>query len=95
MSAFFDRHPRWSLCTRLAAAVIGGYGVASAWVVLWGAMQSTRVQSILGGMQTSWILYVGAVIWAFSPVPLGRVWRGLLLSTAFLLGAAALAAHWG
>lgn len=79
----------------MVAAVLGGYGLASAWVVLWGAMRSTRVESILAGMQTSWILYVGAVIWAFSPVALGRVWWGLLLSTALLLGAAALVAHWG
>lgn len=90
-----DPSSGWGLVSRLAAAVLGGYALISAWVVLCGAMSSERVQSILGGMQTSWLWYVAVVVWAFSPVPLSRVWAVLLGVLVVMLGAAALLLQWG
>ena len=76
---------------RLVAAVLGGYLLASAWVVLCGALSQPLAESILVGMQFSFAIHVAAVIWAFSPVSLARVWQGLLIpfvllsATAFVL----------
>jgi hypothetical protein len=96
MDQFSDRYPGWATVSRIAAAVLGGYGLSSAWVVLWGGMQASKVEAILAGVQTSFVLYVAAVIWAFAPVPLGRVWGVLLAAVAALLGAAMLlSVVWG
>ncbi|WP_182284123.1 hypothetical protein [Comamonas testosteroni] len=81
----------WGLGSRLAAAVLGGYAVSSAWVVLCGAMSQSRVETILGGMQSSWLWYVAAVIWAFSPASPRRIWGVLgIVMIGMLLGTAAL-----
>ncbi|MEN5179406.1 hypothetical protein ABE501_06425 [Comamonas testosteroni] len=90
-----DSSSGWSLVSRIAAAVCGGYALVSAWVVLCGAMSAERAQTILGGMQTSWLWYVAVVVWAFSPVPPRRIWGVLLGLLAFMLGTAALLVHWG
>lgn len=75
----------------MAAAVLGGYAVSSAWVVLCGAMSQSRVETILGGMQSSWLWYVAAVIWAFSPASPRRIWGVLgIVMIGMLLGTAAL-----
>lgn len=59
-------------------------------------MQDSRVEAILAGVQTSFVLYVAAAIWAFAPVPLGRVWGVLLTAVVALLGAAMLlSVVWG
>ena len=49
--------------------------------------------AVLAGVQLSFVVYVGAVVWAFAPVPLGRVWMGLLVPAAALAGLAALLAR--
>ena len=73
---------------RLVAAVLGGYLLASAWVVLCGALSQPLAESILVGMQFSFAIHVAAVIWAFSPVSLARVWQGFLIPTVLLSAAA-------
>lgn len=94
MNAFFDKHPGWGTASRIAAAVLGGYALSSAWVVLWGAVQSTRVEAILAGVQTSFVVYVVTAIWAFSPVALRRVWGVLIAAIVAMLGSAVLLAGW-
>ena len=79
---------------RLVAAVLGGYLLASAWVVLCGALSQPLAESILVGMQFSFAIHVAAVIWAFSPVSLARVWQGLLITTVLLSAAAFVLMHW-
>lgn len=88
MSRHLDRHPSVGLVLRIAAAVLGGYVLASAWAVLCGAWAPARVEGILAGEQTSWLLYVMAVIWAFFPVAPGRVWTVLVAATLAMLAAA-------
>ncbi|CAB5716267.1 Protein of uncharacterised function (DUF3649) [Delftia tsuruhatensis] len=83
-------HPGLLVLSRLLAAVFGGYALASALAAfLAGALPGARVDAVLAGMQWSFVLHLLAVIWAFSPVSVGRVWLGLLVPTA-VLGAVAL-----
>ena len=70
---------------RALVAVLGGYALASAWAVLW---DTTRVDGILAGEQTGWLVYVAAMIWAFSPVALARVVGVFAAATLGLLLAA-------
>jgi len=96
MFCAFAARPGLSVLSRLLAAVLGGYLLASALAVfLAAALPGPRADAVLAGMQWSFALHVLAVVWAFSPLSPGRVWLGLLLSAAALAGAAALLARWG
>ena len=78
----------WGLLSRVGAGIFGGYALASAWVVLCGAADAARVQGIVLGMQTSWVWYAAAIIWAFSPVALAKVWAVLCASVLLMLSLA-------
>ncbi|MBP7353588.1 hypothetical protein [Comamonas sp. UBA7528] len=85
MSLALTARPGFSILSRVLAAVLGGYAVASAVAVLLAAvLPVARAEAVLAGMQWSFVVYVVAAIWAFSPVPLARVW-GVLLTTVALL----------
>ena len=91
MSQTDASHSGWGVGARVAAAVLGGYAISSAWVVLCGAMSQARVEAVVGGMQSSWLWYVAAVIWAFSPASPRRIWIVMsILILVMLAGAAAL-----
>ncbi len=91
MSQTDASHSAWGVGGRVAAAVLGGYAISSAWVVLCGAMSQARVEAVVGGMQSSWLWYVAAVIWAFSPASPRRIWIVLsILILVMLAGAVAL-----
>ena len=81
--------------SRLFAATVGGYALASAWVLLWGGVGAGGAGAILAGVQTSFVVLALAVIWAFSPVRLLRVWLMLLGLTAGMLVLAFVLKHWG
>lgn len=73
------------LLGRVAAAVFGGYALAAAVAVFLAAvLPAGRAEAAIGGMQLGFVVYPAAVIWAFSPMPLLRVWIGLLLPAAAL-----------
>lgn len=75
------------LLSRILAAVLGGYALASAAAIFLAAvLPMPRAEGVLAGMQLSFAIYAGAVIWSFSPVALSRVW-GVLLMPAALLAA--------
>ena len=57
MSQTDASHSGWGMGARVAAAVLGGYAISSAWVVLCGAMSQARVEAVVGGMQSSWLWY--------------------------------------
>jgi hypothetical protein len=72
---------------RVAAAVLGGYALAASMAVFLAAvLPAGRAEAVVGGMQWSFAAYAAAVIWAFSPVALLRVWIGLLLPAVVLGG---------
>lgn len=76
------------LLSRLLAAVLGGYLLASVLAVFLATVLSApRAESVLAGMQWSFALHVLAVIWAFSPVSHGRVWLGLMLPACVMAAA--------
>ncbi len=81
--------------SRVLAAVFGGYLLASAWSVFIAAVFPGGAEAVLAGVQLSFVVYAGAVIWAFSPVPVRRVWAGLLLPAAVLAVLAALLPRFG
>lgn len=77
----------WSLLSRSAAAVFGGYALASAAGLFVAAvMPQTRADAALFGIQLSFAIYALAVIWAFAEPDLRRVWRMLLGASALLGG---------
>ncbi len=71
------------------------YALASAWVLLWGGVGAGGAGAILAGVQTSFLVLALAVIWAFSPVRLLRVWLMFLGLTAGMLVLAFVLKHWG
>ncbi|CAM4089494.1 DUF3649 domain-containing protein [Comamonas aquatilis] len=88
MTLSFIARPGFSLLSRLLAAVLGGYALASALAVLLATVLSApRAEAVLAGIQWSFAVYVAAVIWAFSPVSLARIWAVLLALVAALLAA--------
>lgn len=75
------------LLSRVAAAVLGGYALASATAIfLASVLPASRAEGVVAGMQLSFVVYTVAVIWAFSPVSLARAWAGLLLPATVLAG---------
>ena len=87
MSQVFINRPGLRLVSRVLAAVVGGYLLSSAWIVMCGALWPSTAQAVMVGVQTRFVVYTLAVIWAFSLVYLSRVWLGLL-SLAAAMGAA-------
>jgi hypothetical protein len=79
--------PGLRLLSRVAAAVLGGYALAAAVAFFLAAVLPTgRAEAVIGGMQFSFAVHAVAVIWAFSPVALMRVWLWLLLPAVVLAG---------
>lgn len=77
----------WRLLSRSAAAVLGGYTLASAaGIFLAGVLPQSRGEAALIGVQLSFAIYTGAVIWVFAVADLRRVWLGLLGTSALLAG---------
>lgn len=87
-SRFFPSLPPGLLLLgRVAAAVFGGYALAAAFAVFLAAvLPASRAGAVIGGMQLSFVVHAAAAIWAFSPVPLLRVWVWLILPAAALAG---------
>lgn len=93
MTSALATRPGVLLLSRLLAAVLGGYLLASALAVLlaaalpplWGL---SRAEAVLAGVQWSFVAHVLVVIWAFSPVALARMWVVLLSSAAAMAAAA-------
>lgn len=89
MTFAFAARPGFPIVSRLLAAVLGGYALASAVAVLLAvALPIPRAEAVLAGMQWSFVAHVVVAIWAFSPIPLARMWAVLLAMTAVALLAA-------
>lgn len=73
--------------SRVVAAVAGGYALAAAGAIFLAAvLPGNRADAVMAGMQFSFAIHAAAAIWAFSPIPVARVWGWMVLSTAALLG---------
>lgn len=72
--------------SRTTAAILGSYLLAAAVAALLAAVLPMRkADAATAGMQLSFVVYVAAAIWAFSPVPVPRVWA-TTLGGALMLG---------
>ncbi|MCY1223550.1 hypothetical protein D9M68_507740 [compost metagenome] len=79
---------RWQIAARLAAAIAGGYLLATACILgpaAWAT--SARPATIMSTSLLSYAVYTAAVAWAFSAATAWRAWLGLLAPSALLLGA--------
>lgn len=82
-------HPGLAILSRAAAAIVGGYVLASALAVALAALlPGGRADAVLAGMQWSFVAHALAAVWAFAPVPLVRVWSWLLGLSALCLALA-------
>jgi hypothetical protein len=80
--------PGLRLLSRVAAAIVGGYALASACAVFLAAvLPMSRAEAVATGSMAAFAVYTGAVVWVFAASSPGRAWWGLLLPAA-VLGAA-------
>lgn len=68
-----------ALLSRILAALLGGYLLAALASVAALALPVDRPQAVLAGMQASFLIYAGAVVWVFAARSAGRAWAGLLM----------------
>lgn len=91
---------RWRLAvaSRVLAAVIGGYVLASLASVCLAyflplLFQSSRAEAAVLSMTLSFLFYLPAVLWCFACRTALRAWLGLLVPSA-ILGAVYACARW-
>ncbi|HLU69694.1 MAG TPA: DUF3649 domain-containing protein [Fibrobacteria bacterium] len=79
---------RFGVGARAAAALLGGYALASlasAFTAL--ALPVPRAEAILAGNMLALVVYPAVAVWSFLAASAGRAWAGLLVSgTALALG---------
>ncbi len=80
---------RLGLLSRILAASLGAYALASAWsIALALAWPGARAEGVMLGLLGAFILGVLAVLWVFAVRNAWRAWAGLLLPAALLAGLA-------
>ncbi|CAI8995252.1 Iron uptake protein [Pseudomonas sp. IT-P44] len=85
---------RLAVTSRVLAAVLGGYivaALASVSLTLWVPM--ARADAVVTGMMTSFLAYLGAVIWCFACRSAWRAWLGLIVPSLVLAAISGLA-YW-
>lgn len=73
------------LISRIVAAILGGYALASLTSVAALVLPMSKPQAVLTGMLASFIVYVCAVIWVFAVRSARRAWGGLVIAALPLL----------
>lgn len=86
------RAARWRLASRCMAAALGGYALAStlpvALVALVAPATQARADAALVALQLSFVVYTGAVVWAFAARSAALAWAGLVLAALLSQGLA-------
>lgn len=85
---------RLAVTSRVLAAVLGGYivaALASVSLTLW--VPIARADAVVTGMMTSFLAYLGAVIWCFACRSAWRAWLGLIVPSLVLAAISGLA-YW-
>lgn len=89
MTPLVDRVRRVGpLCSRIVAALFGGYALAALGSMAALALPMDKPQAVLTGMLASFAIYAGAVVWVFAARSALRAWAGLLAAAVPLLTAA-------
>lgn len=74
---------RFAVTSRVLAAVIGGYlmaSLASICLALW--LPTARADAVITGMMSSFVFYLLAVLWCFACRSAARAWLGVMLPSA-------------
>ena len=72
------------LVSRIVAALLGGYGVATLFALAVLALPISKPQAVLTGQLASFAIYAGVVIWVFAVRRASTAWIGLLIVAAAL-----------
>jgi hypothetical protein len=79
-----------NVTSRVGAAAVGGYVLTyAATACLTVLLPFQKTEAILTAAMFSFVLYTGAILWAFAAPTPGRAWLGLLVPAA-VCGAIAL-----
>ena len=74
---------RLAVTSRVLAAVVGGYLMASLAAIclaLW--MPTSRADAVITGMMSSFVFYLRALLWCFACRTAWRAWFGVMLPSA-------------
>ena len=85
---------RLAVTSRVLAAVVGGYLMASLAAIclaLW--MPTSRADAVITGMMSSFVFYLLAVLWCFACRSAWQAWYGLIVP-ALVLAAVSGVAYW-
>jgi hypothetical protein len=90
---------RWQVASRTVAAVLGAFALASAVSILLAVLLTrsgvaARGPAVHGATLLGFVLWCGAVMWAFHTRSVLRTWLNLLVPAA-LCGALAWVIGWG
>ena len=66
------------ITARVLAAVAGGYALATAVALCAAALPGARDEAALIGIMLGFVVYAGAMIWAFAARTAVGAWAGLL-----------------
>ncbi|CUI72786.1 DUF3649 domain-containing protein [Achromobacter ruhlandii] len=78
---------RLAVASRAMAAILGGYGLASAaaaCLAVWLPMQ--RADAVVTAQMSAFVVYTCGVIWVFATRNAWRAWAGILLPAALFGG---------
>lgn len=82
------RH-RFAVASRALAALVGGYGLATAFTVALGrALELPKEEIVNTAALPAFLWYAGAAVWAFYASTSARAWLGIGLPAAVLTLAA-------
>ncbi|WP_374384299.1 DUF3649 domain-containing protein [Dongia sp.] len=77
---------RLDIAARILAAVLGGYGLATAIVIgLPTVLPLPKAEAVAVAMMLSFAFCCGAILWAFAVHSAWRAWAGILLPTIVLV----------
>lgn len=78
---------RWSVASRVAAALVGGYGftwlfTATLGLLLHQTVRMPKVDAVLVATMTGFVAYPALVVAIFTARSAARVWAGLIAAAA-------------
>ena len=83
-------NPRWAVFSRILAATLGGYALATSSALFIGQLllsSAGKYQAIHIGLLLTFLVYACAAMWVFSVSNATKAWIGLIKwNLAFLLG---------
>lgn len=78
-SSLLTPRQRWGVASRTMAAIVGGYALAAfSTTALALALPTPREEAAMLATLPSFLIYAGAIIWAFAARTALRAWVGIL-----------------